>query len=181
MARRVRLPGLPIFRKYSLALRQEFARPDELIGLLQESINQVEAALGAEPEVEPPRPIETAKTRPAAPAPPQAFDDDVDDDEAPESFLKEEVRGGAAVEPSPVYSGPRALADAEQAGQPPAGQFQELPPEEQEDFWGEARPWAVKRHKSKLKDSRGRSARPAIVQVDSEGAAVKGKARSKDK
>lgn len=42
---RIRLPELPIFKKYSLALRQEFASPKELLSALDRTARKVETFL----------------------------------------------------------------------------------------------------------------------------------------
>lgn len=42
---RIRLPELPIFKKYSLALRQEFASPKELLNALDRTARKVETFL----------------------------------------------------------------------------------------------------------------------------------------
>lgn len=49
----IRLPELPIFKKYSLAVRQEFASPKELMSILASSMARVEKAVArATPEPE---------------------------------------------------------------------------------------------------------------------------------
>lgn len=41
----VRLPELPIFKKYSLALRQEFASPKEILNVLDRTANKIQRVL----------------------------------------------------------------------------------------------------------------------------------------
>lgn len=61
--RKVRLPDLPIFRKYSLALRQEFARPEDILQALDESRRQIRAISGQEAQ---PGGPDFSRNRPAA-------------------------------------------------------------------------------------------------------------------
>jgi len=169
MTRRVRLPELSIFRKYSLALRHEFAKPEELVELLQESLRQVNATGRQDPPPQAADALGSQEARPATPRPPNIGDDE----DSPETFLKTGI-------------GPQAKdgwAKANDAGfEKEAERPSELAAKEQEDFWGEARPWSSKRNKGKSKDAeKARSARPAIVRVDAEGAPVKAKAGAKKK
>jgi len=169
MTRRVRLPELPIFRKYSLALRQEFAGPDELAEFLQESLRQVNATTRQDPPPQAPGAFESQEARPLAPSPP----DTADDEDAPENFLKTGI--GAEAKDGEGTANDAGLEKE-------ATQSPELAAQEQEEFWGEARPWSSKRNKGKPKEAdKARSARPAIVRVDAEGIPVKGKAGAKKK
>lgn len=43
----IRLPELPVFKKYSLALRQEFAEAKEIIGLLERTLDRVASIVEA--------------------------------------------------------------------------------------------------------------------------------------
>lgn len=105
-SRKIRLPELPIFRKYSLALRQEFARPEELLLALEETRRQVEEARGQMPPAEDadlisvrspsaarrtPGPFGSVRGRGA-----QTEEEADEEEDDPESFLKDSVRGPAA-------------------------------------------------------------------------------------
>ena len=46
----VRLTTLPVLRRYSLALRQEWADAETLLDALEESVSQVRLALGKDNE-----------------------------------------------------------------------------------------------------------------------------------
>ncbi|MEO7803462.1 MAG: hypothetical protein ABIS18_03240 [Actinomycetota bacterium] len=57
----IRLPGLAVFKRYSLALRQERASAEEILGMLQRSIAQVEKVMvkgeiAPEPAAKKPKP-----------------------------------------------------------------------------------------------------------------------------
>lgn len=90
-SRKVRLPELPIFRKFSLALRQEFARAEDVLAALDESRRQIRGLTeegGA-------RLNPSLRSRPGR----EKRDPDATalhegpQDEAPESFLKESIAG----------------------------------------------------------------------------------------
>lgn len=44
----IRLPELAVFKRYSLALRQERAAAEEILGMLERSVAQVEGAIADE-------------------------------------------------------------------------------------------------------------------------------------
>lgn len=52
----VRLPELPIFKKYSLALRQEFASPKEILNVLDRTASKVQRVLERAEETAPAEP-----------------------------------------------------------------------------------------------------------------------------
>lgn len=99
-SRKVRLPELPIFRKFSLALRQEFGRAEDVLQALDESRREIRALIeggspGFRPNVQPaPRADRRPARRVQAPEEEDLTDDF--DGEPPESFLKDSV-----VEPAP--------------------------------------------------------------------------------
>lgn len=147
---RVRLPELPIFKKYSLALRQEFATPKELLGVLDRTASKVqgliEKAEAAKRALEPPTPPEI-----------EAIDEEV---------LSQEVE--APTSSPPIAEGEPDLADI--AGEEEEGVLgfldkDEMNPEETDlsfrPIWESEPPAAAPRSRKKTRKAspaRGRSA-----------------------
>ncbi|MGI8426653.1 MAG: hypothetical protein ACR2FO_05680 [Actinomycetota bacterium] len=136
-------------------MREEFARPEEVLELLQETVRQVQASSQE-----------------------QSLPVQENTEDAPETFLKEAVKEAIKQPVKEPVKEPVKDGVPEDASK----QLREPAQQEEEDFWGEARPWGSKRNRAKSKGSgKPLSPRPAIVRVDAEGAAVKGKGRSKEK
>src|ERR671918_91968 len=90
---KIRLPELPVFKRFSLALRQEYATADEILSVIDRTVSRIKDVLDREAEI-----------RRRADA--EEFPDDVVafDDEESELFPEEMVEPeelGALLEPEP--------------------------------------------------------------------------------
>lgn len=137
--RKIRLPELPIFRKFSLALRQEFARPEEILQALEESRRQIKAmseggAGRLHSALRTRRPAELV----GPPRDPDA-EDILEGEDSPASFLK--IPGpGSMGSRGPLRTGPRDDPGATRATQPledhEGDDLKDAAPEDLEDVPG---------------------------------------------